>query len=165
MKTILLMRHSHAVSDNSAYSDHQRPLSEAGRILAVETSQLLQDISIDRVICSSAARTVETADLVSKTCGLDAVPDVTQSLYLAPPDSYRTIGAKVAEPADQTLTIIGHNPGIASLICQWAGDSMSVPPATVAIFYLQIDNWTELTSGHSLRPELVGFISSGVRHR
>ena len=88
MKTILLMRHSHATSNNPAYSDHQRPLSNKGRELAQVTADLLTELRPDRILCSSAARTQQTADVFAANIANGLRPESFESLYLAPAEAY-----------------------------------------------------------------------------
>ena len=165
MKTLILMRHSHAASDNPAYTDHDRPLTHEGRTLATTTSKLLTNWPIDEIICSSATRTMETADLLASELSSPLTPHTRKELYLAPPGAYSTAALSIPNISSECIAIIGHNPGIASLICTWANDSLPVSPATVAVFELAIDDWKELSNSSEVTKQLTGLISNGVRVR
>lgn len=162
-KTILLMRHSHARADNPAWSDHERPLSRSGQELAQKTAQLLKAYRPGRILSSSAIRTLQTSQIVADILESDLVPESHSSLYLAPPDAYVTLAQQLLTPDDEAVLFVGHNPGIASLMCDWAPGSLSVPPATVAIFQTTMADWAMLNSTQDSIPVLSGFISGGIR--
>ena len=163
MKTILLMRHSHAMADNPAWSDHERPLSRSGQELAQTTAELLKEYRPDRILCSSARRTQQTSQIVAETLDSGVVPESHSSLYLAPADAYLMVARELLSSHNETVLFVGHNPGIASLMCDWATDSLSVPPATVAIFQASVADWSTLNSTTDSIPRLCGFISGGIR--
>ena len=165
MKTLILMRHSHAVSNNPAYSDFDRPLTNEGRSLAKQTANLMKEWNLDRIVCSSAARTIEPAEeIAASQAAADKLTDSTQ-LYLASPNDYVSAACDLATPNSKVVLIVGHNPGIASLICKWADDYLPIPPATFAVFQLAITDWQQLVTQEHLTKELVGFVSNGVRIR
>lgn len=164
MKTIILMRHSHAIADNPAFSDHERPLTASGKALASSTAELLADLATpSRILCSSATRTQETADIVAAKLPGCAAPDSFDSLYLASASSYLNVAAEHLTDSDDTVLVLGHNPGIASLIATWANDHVRVPPATAAIFRVNIENWRSLTIAGKFIPELSGLITDGCQ--
>jgi len=165
MKTLVLMRHSHASFENSAWSDHERPLTESGRHLASQTGRLLTVYDIDRIICSSAVRTVETAELVATACGVKTTPEAIDSLYLAEPTTYPGVASELAVRDDNVLLMIGHNPGIANLVMSWAEESFAMMPASVAIFELNIDDWTDITARDKFNPSLRAYFSGGIKQR
>lgn len=161
----MLMRHSHASSDNPAFSDHERPLTLNGRTLASETARLLITIGTpDRILCSSAVRTRETADILAAELTPNKQPEAFESLYLAPPHEYPKVCAEHLSD-EETVLIIGHNPGIASLIATWANEHLSVSPATVAVFQVGVSDWQALTSGSEIQPKLSALITQGNRAR
>ncbi len=165
MKTLVLMRHSHASFDNSAWSDHERPLTGPGRHLASQTGKLLTDYRIDRILCSSAVRTVETAELVATACGANTTPESINSLYLAGAATYPGVASELAVHGNEVLLMIGHNPGIANLVMSWAEESFAMMPASVAIFELNIDDWTDIAARNRFKPELRAWFSGGTRQR
>lgn len=166
MKTIMLMRHSHASSDNSAFSDHERPLTSSGRTLALQTAQRLLEIGVpDRILCSSATRTKETASILAAELPEDKTPEALDSLYLAPARDYPNACADHLTNDDETVLIIGHNPGIASLIATWADDHLPVPPATVAVFRVDVNDWQSLKLDGKFDAYLFGLITEGTRVR
>jgi len=159
------MRHSHAVSGNPAFSDHERPLTDNGRKLTAKTAMLLADMQISRVFSSSAKRTVETASIVINTCRWNSVPEARNDLYLAPSKTYLSVAAELGTDADNSILFVGHNPGLAILTGRWAETSLSIPPACVAIFEANIDDWKELTEPARFSVKLTELISDGIRRQ
>lgn len=157
----MLMRHSYAASNNSAWSDRDRPLSHHGRELARTTGLLLASTRPDLIIHSSAVRTTETAGIISEVCGQLRKSLSLDSLYLAPAQSYAE-AASLAAPTDKVVLVVGHNPGIAAAIHAWSGEFLSIQPGCVAIFRWPTDDWTVISSDLKALPELTGFISEGV---
>lgn len=163
MKKLLLMRHSDAASDNPAWTDHERPLTARGRQLAQATARLLIDEQPDCILHSAAVRTTETAELVA---GEFPNPPRLQSvdrLYLAPALVCLDTAATLAGQEDDVVMLIGHNPGIASLVNSWSGRNLMFFPASVAIFALNVNDWRLLQDQAELTPELTDFITDGVR--
>ena len=162
MKTLLLMRHSYAASDNPALSDRERPLTSQGRTLAESTAQLLQDVAPDCIVYSQAVRTSETAALITAGCSHSPRMHPIDALYLAPAVAYRDTVARLARPSDNIVMVIGHNPGMATLVNSWTQEAVTMTPASVAIFQVDVHDWHRLTDEHTV-PKLTGFISEGVR--
>jgi len=163
MKTLLLIRHAHAKSNNPAWSDHERPLSDRGIQLAKTTASLLVDDPPDQILCSSATRTQQTAGILADTLGTDVVPKPIDDLYLAPAAKYIAVAARELRPDDNCVWMVGHNPGIAMLISEWARQSLSISPGSVAIFRVNVDDWSSLAAKSDVVPELTGFLTGGVR--
>jgi phosphohistidine phosphatase len=146
-KTLILMRHAKSDWGDASKSDHDRTLNERGQRDAPRMARWLSEVGAvpDLVLCSSAARTRQTVELM--TPQWDNLPTTTpsQSLYLATPDSIlRTI---VSDGCDaETLMVVAHNPGTAHLVYQLAGQSIEMPTAAIAIFSVQIPGWSKLNT-------------------
>ncbi len=162
MKFLILMRHSYAASNNPAWSDHERPLTERGRQLAGTTAMLLADIPFDRIIHSDAVRTSETAQIVQAGCG--HLPELfpASELYLASPRTYLNAAAGVAGDGDTGVMVVGHNPGMAGLINSLSLQSVPITPGSVAIFQLNGNDWSCLRNLEKDDAVLTTFISEGV---
>lgn len=164
MKTVLLMRHSHAASNNPAWTDHDRPLSEQGRDVARRTGDLLTECSPDVIIHSTAVRAQETAEAM-RDCFVSPPKMVALNwLYLAPAARYFEAASQV-DIEHSVALIIGHNPGMAEAIHRWSGESLGIQPCSVAIFESEAEDWAGLSGNSSALPKLIGFISEAVRVR
>ena len=112
MKRLLLLRHAKA-AQGSHHGDHARALAPRGRRDAPAMGDAMQAHGLipDQVLCSTAARTLETWELLAPR--LKTAPPVAlkDGLYLA---SWNAIlkAVREADDAAKTLLIIGHNPGI-----------------------------------------------------
>lgn len=137
------MRHSTAGDSAPAQSDFDRRLTADGRGLARLTGTILGDLQlrIDLVLCSSAVRTMQTADLVREQACPDSRLVPLDSLYQS---STETLVRHIRDfplPEDQGVLVVAHNPGIAGLMCQWSGKRLAVPPATVTVFQSSSELW------------------------
>ena len=158
MKSLVLMRHSYASSNNPAFSDRERPLTDEGRAIAQTTAELLTGWNIDRIVCSSAVRTVETAEIIAAATNTPV--HALDALYLAVSTAYRDVPVSLADDNENVILVVGHNPGIASLIMSWTKHPLPVAPCTVARFTLPAKNWIDIRNSP---PELTDYISDGQR--
>jgi len=123
---LVLLRHAKA--ERFGPTDHQRPLAQRGRrqASAVGTDLRAEALVPDRVLCSSAARTCQTWDLVRGglgPAGDDVTVDVSDELYDASP---RTIVSLLNElTTERTVLVVGHEPTISVLSVLLAGPTSS----------------------------------------
>jgi phosphohistidine phosphatase len=105
---LILMRHAKSSWDDPLLDDHDRVINARGRRSAQAMGDWLRqhDYVPDRILSSSAERTVETA----AGLGLDTVPALfLPSLYLAGPDQML---AQLRRAEGRCVLMLGHNPGI-----------------------------------------------------
>ncbi len=162
MKTIILMRHAKAEQD-SEKSDFERELTDDGIRVARETGTALLDIglSIDRIIASSSTRTRQTANLVAEVMQSAPKRQDLDELYLAPPKQIKDALRGQETNDESSVLIVGHNPGIASVICRWADESLAVSPGTVAVFESSADTWDNVRRKAGHAPALVFLLRDG----
>ncbi|MBA3313754.1 MAG: histidine phosphatase family protein [Planctomycetota bacterium] len=144
MKTLLLMRHAKSSWGDETLPDHERPLNDRGRRDAPAMGRRLAESSFvpDRILCSTARRARETAELVVESLGADRPLDVREGIYHATPAE---ILAAIAESGDgDTLLVIGHNPGMGELVGRLTEFDDSMPTAAIAFIELPIDAWPEV---------------------
>ncbi len=165
MKTVVLMRHAKAKPQESAERDFDRRLTHEGRRIARLTAQQLSDagIAIDRVIVSAARRTAETGQIVAAAVCPDAPLLALEELFHAPAEGYAASIREQADAADETVLVVGHNPGIGELMSLWAETPLAVSPATAAVFRFDVSDWARLPLRDRLRGCLDLLISHGVR--
>jgi phosphohistidine phosphatase len=163
VRTLVLLRHG-----KSAYppgvSDHDRPLAPRGRReAALAGAWILRNApTLDYILCSSAARTrqtLEASGLVTPT----VLVDVSSSIYEAYPDELLEL-ITAAPPADRTLLLVGHAPGVPGLAEMLAGPesdtealrNMDAKFPTSALALLQVQGpWADVGSGTA---RLVDFV-------
>jgi len=143
--TLILMRHSHAASENSC-RDFDRPLTNAGLQLADVTGQLLNNLAVtpDLIVTSAAVRTVQTGQRIAAQFTTDIPSVARDDLYQSSPSAYLPAIQAEASPKTSVILAIGHNPGIESLISRLTETGISVPPATVGIYSVAVDDWHKL---------------------
>ena len=149
-RTLLLLRHAQAVDFSPGRGDIDRPLTDAGRSQADHLAEILaeQGMRVDRVLCSAALRTRETAERLNPGVDLELLED----LYNA---GSETIERHVAEsdPGQRVVLVVGHAPGVPTLAHALADEQTSeptalesiargYPPATLAVLEVTGD-WAE----------------------
>ncbi len=135
MHRLLLMRHARAAWSQDE-ADQERSLSERGRLEAQQMGQRLcaRQFKPRTLICSPASRAWETAEIVGRLLGFDAQQIIrVDELYLASPD---TLISQIQTHADsQNLMVVGHNPGLTSVVNRLAAGRIdNMPTAAYAWF-------------------------------
>lgn len=149
MKTLLLMRHAKSSWKDSDIADKDRPLNKRGRNDASLMGSLLveRELVPQRILSSSALRASQTAELIIETIGkevgLDMQVAFLDRLYMAEsPDIYEVLRAL---PEDlERVMVIGHNPGLETLLQLLSNRIESLPTAVVAHLALPVDAWSAL---------------------
>jgi phosphohistidine phosphatase len=98
----------------------------------------------DYVLCSTARRARQTADLVLEALEFDGPFDVRDGIYHATP---RELLAGIAQAgAGERLLVIGHNPGLSELVELLTNDNRHMPTAAIAVIELPIAEWSEIVN-------------------
>lgn len=147
MKTLYILRHAKAVAE-SPRGDSARPLAKRGRKAAKAMGAFLAslDQAPELVLCSTAARTRETLDLVLPA--LDPEPSVAfeDELYLAAAGELLERLKKLPKTIGCVL-LIGHNPGLHELAARLATEPGPLvdgfPTAALAALEAK-GSWAEL---------------------
>lgn len=116
---LFLMRHAQAANTASGHGDAARTLTKHGRAQARAAGEVLADAQVDLILCSTATRTQQTAELL----GLSAPIDYRSTLYNA---GAHWIAGELAGVADwvRTVLVVAHAPGVPALAHNLAsGDS------------------------------------------
>lgn len=149
---LMLMRHAKAAYPDDC-PDHQRPLAGRGRTDAPTVGARLAECGWvpDLVVCSDAARTVETAELVTAGLGVAIAVQPQPRLYEAGVTEVFDVVA-ATPPAVRTLLIVGHEPTMSAATGAISGKFAHFPTGTVA--QLELDGtWSaiEPNSGRLVR--------------
>jgi len=98
------------------------------------------------LICSPAARTRETAQIVLKHSGLRMDQRFDDRIYEA---SLRDLMQVVSELPDdrQTAMLIGHNPGFEELQDFLTGQARRMPTCALAKIKLHAESWKDVRTG------------------
>lgn len=145
MKTLLVLRHAKSSWKNATLADYERPLNGRGKRDALRMGELIrkEEIVPDLIISSSAVRALATAEAVALESGYDAEIQTTRQLYHGWPDDYVEVIRKVPDGYERIM-VVGHNPGMESLVEELTGEWIRMPTAALAQIALAVDHWSEL---------------------
>jgi phosphohistidine phosphatase len=143
MKKIYVLRHAEAVS---GYDDFYRELSGNGYRQAVALGKILANDNhkIEKMVVSSALRTLTTAELVSEQIGFDKNQiEATQDLYNATVRIWLN-KIHIIDESIQNVLLVGHNPHISYLVELLSGEAFE-GLGTAHLALLETDKkWQEI---------------------
>lgn len=141
---LLLMRHAKSDWDDRSLSDHDRPLNQRGCTDAPQMAAWISSIDAvpDVILCSSATRTMETAQLMIPVWDTPPKLISSESLYLSGPETILRLIDKELSSVSRLL-VISHNPGISSISSHLANQPIQMPTAAVAVFDIKAGGQVE----------------------
>ncbi len=132
-RTLILLRHAKSAWPEET-PDATRPLAGRGRRDAPAVGRWLrgQIPKIDLVLCSPAARAVQTWDLAAAQ--LDAVPRVRhdERLYGASAEQLLTVTQELPSKAS-TVVLVGHNPSLEDFLALLTGADELLKTSAIAV--------------------------------
>ncbi len=137
----MLMRHAKSDHGDRSLSDHDRPLNSRGRRDSPRLGDWIVDQGWvpDRVLCSTAARTRETLQLMQSRWPTEPEVEFCDSLYLAGAEAILwTISGH--HGGASPLMVLGHNPGISMVASVLARRSIELPTAAIAVLAVGGEN-------------------------
>jgi len=150
-RTLLVLRHSKSAYPEGV-ADIDRPLAPRGVRDAVALGGWLlgQGLLPDLVVCSTAARTRQTWDLINDQLvwpgGDGTVVHYDPRVYDAPLADLMDI-VRETPPEVAILALVGHNPGAAQLVLTLTGESgPSFPTSALAMIDIRQD-WGRAVPG------------------
>jgi len=152
MKKLILIRHAKSSWEYNV-KDHERPLNTRGLKDASAVSSELKGLFYpDLVLISSATRTQETATIF--TSNLKISKKIIQSNH----DLYDFSGSdllkviKTCNNSIKELMIFGHNHAITAFVNSYGDLTIdNVPTCGVVVLEFEIDNWSHLKPGKTLK--------------
>lgn len=146
MKTLILMRHAKSSWKDSNLPDCERPLNKRGKRDAPLMGKVLieKELIPQKILCSTAVRTLQTLDELVKAIGYTGEVEILDSLYMAEQSVYLEELTRQPDTLERIL-VIGHNPGLESLVQIFSHRVESLPTAAVAHIVLPIQHWSELS--------------------
>ncbi|MUL39582.1 histidine phosphatase family protein [Streptomonospora sp. PA3] len=140
-KRLIVLRHAQAepLIDGS---DHERPLTAQGREQARAAGAHLASGGLfpDHVLCSTALRARETAELVADAFPNSPAVEQERDLYSADVPAVLELVSRT-DPDVQNLLVVGHNPTMAQLVAAFMPDDPldSFPTAGLAVVELEVE--------------------------
>lgn len=145
MKTLLIMRHGKSSWKHKDLADHERPLAKRG----VRDSGMMgefireKELTPQLILSSTAVRTIQTAQIFSEVDGFHGNTIALDSLYLAEAEIYVQELKKLSDEYERVM-VIGHNPGLETLLQMITGRIEALPTGVIAYVSLPISKWAEL---------------------
>ena len=148
-RILYLLRHAKSSWKDDSLADFDRPLKGRGRDAAEQMGKKLaseKKLEDAVLICSPAARTRETAQIVLKHTRLRMDQRFDERIYEA---SLRDLLQVVSEIPDekQTAMLIGHNPGFEELLAFLTGEARRMPTCALAKIRLDVESWKDARAG------------------
>lgn len=145
MKTLLLMRHGKSSFKDEKLKDRDRHLAKRGHKNAVQMGQLLkeQELIPQLLLSSAVERSKETAEDLLSSADNPVEVVYLEHLFMAEPDLILD-ALKLLSDSYERVMVIGHNPGLESLVQILTGQIESLPTAAIAFISLPISSWREL---------------------
>lgn len=147
MKTLLILRHAKSSWKDETLPDHERPLNKRGKQSAPLMGELIRREGLlpDLILCSTAKRARQTADLVAEASAYQGEIQHSRELYAAPPQAYLQALSQLEDQYERVM-VVGHNPGLEELLQALTGEMQPLPTAALAQVDLPIESWAELKS-------------------
>ena len=148
MKTLLLLRHAKSSWDDAGLKDFDRPLNKRG----LESAPLMgkamrrRKLQPDLIISSPAVRAKETTQLVRDAAGLTPKVNYEEGIYEASTQRLLDLVSRIDDSVG-TAMMVGHNPGFEELVAILTGETKRMPTAALALIELNIEKWSEVSSG------------------
>ena len=116
MKNLLIITHAKAEQYISGQDDHDRNLNQKGKKRALKLSMWLRDIEpkIEKIFCSSALRTSQTAEIINEGF-LNQIPvKIESGLYGASEEELLNFLLFIDDDIS-SVGLVGHEPGLKQL--------------------------------------------------
>ena len=157
MIRLYLLRHAKSSWKSDETDDFHRPLSGRGRHAAPVMAAYIRDAGIEPrlILCSAATRARETLALMLPLLTEEAVIRIEEGLYLADRVSLLS-RLQAVEAPDNTVMLIGHNPGMQDLALYLTAASGSpahdalrakYPTGALAEIAFDVPTWSAVTPG------------------
>jgi phosphohistidine phosphatase len=144
--SLYVLRHAKAESAAPAGGgDHERPLRRRGQRAARAVGRFLARLgeTPEAVLCSTAVRARETAEIARDAGGWSAPLVLRRAVYEATPAALlREIRACAA--GTPRLLLVGHEPGLSNLIAELTGTEPVFPTAALARIDFEVERWNQV---------------------
>ncbi len=149
MKHLFLLRHAKSSWDDLDLSDFDRPLNSRGEKAAPRMGKEMKKRAVkpDLILCSPSKRTKETLSLVAESADLVSIEvSFCDEIYEATVKDLLKVLHKQSK-SHKTILMVGHNPGMESLLLDLTGDYEHFSTAALASIDVDLDDWKDLNKG------------------
>lgn len=148
MKTVYIARHAKSSWDFPHLSDHDRPLLNKGikRTKLVGGYLAQNNITIDLIISSSAARAFETAKIIAKSINYPVENiQIEPMVYHTNIEGLLDLLYGIPDNIGSVM-LFGHNPTFTSFANQWLGEQIDwLPTSAVVGISFETEKWEGLS--------------------
>jgi len=148
-KKLYIVRHAKSDWSHEGKSDFDRPLNERGMRNAPFMADQLAEAghSLDFILTSPANRAITTAGFFKRRFGLnDSQWDTERRIYEADVKRLESIIHKL-DDAHSRVMLVGHNPGLSSLVHELTGEWVVMPTCGIAEVEVPFDSWSLVSGG------------------
>lgn len=135
MKTLILVRHAHALSGFEAHvnTDAARPLSDTGRQQATNSAGTLQkqNVQPEIILTSPFLRAVQTAEILSGILGAPVQKENILNGFAADGDVISFLNEQFVRY--NTVLAVTHNPSVTYITRALCGQTCGFSPACFAV--------------------------------
>ena len=155
MKKLIIIRDAKSDEENQGVDDFERTLNDKGLKESIYIGKSLknQNIIPDLILSSPALRALSTAEIIAKEIGYTKEIIQNQYIYEAYVNSLQEIVSYIHDTND-TVFLIGHNPGVSALAYMLCGLKQSIPNAASVEINFNVDSWMEVSKENS---ELISY--------
>lgn len=148
---LILMRHAKSDWGHEGWSDHDRPLNQRGRRDTPKMANWIAQNGFqpDLILCSSALRTRQTAELMLEQWADPPAVFVTKRLYLATSQQiFRVVQEDSVLPDEDsskiplTVLLLAHNPGLSEAAGWLTRQMVAMPTAALAVMNRNATDWS-----------------------
>jgi phosphohistidine phosphatase len=145
MKTLFILRHAKSAWDNPDLSDFERPLNSRGLDAARFIGGLIYERSLypQIIISSPAKRAKQTAVLVKEIAEIPQPITFDERIYEASPLTLFNLINQFDDKHESAM-LIGHNPGLESLVRILTQENQILPTAALVKINLDTKYWSNL---------------------
>ena len=128
-------------------ADCERPLNKRGEKDAERMGRHLKDKGIcpDVIFSSKAVRAAETAEIIAGKCNTKNEIVFVEKYYLGEPETYITPLRELDDDKVNSVMVVGHNPGLETLVQLFSDKVESLPTGAVAVIDLPIRHWKSVS--------------------
>lgn len=148
MKTLFVLRHAKSSWDYPELSDFDRPLNKRGERAAPFMGEMMREKGLvpQLIVSSPAERAKTTAELVAEAGGFEPPILFDDRIYGAGANTLAYIISGFNDSIDVAM-VVGHNPGLETLVHALSGESRQFPTAALAVIDLNIEVWSGIEIG------------------
>lgn len=153
MKNLTIIRHAKAERPEGFATDFDRPLTERGERDAARIATPLGRLAppVDWWLSSPAQRTRQTTDRMAAEIGYTHTIQWEPAIYEATAETLLDLLATIPQEVAHAV-LVGHNPGVADLVCGLAAGvpsrlNLHMPTAGLAHLSLEIFWWNQIRWG------------------